>query len=180
MKFELNTMLKNKLIPAILSIALGIVMIIARRAALDLLVKIIGGMIAAGGVAFFVAWFFRPAGEEGRNTSMILGPAVIMIAVGLLMIFFAKTVVDIFPVLMGIVLILNGIGHLTAAGMNGDDRLLLGLLGIVTIALGILLVARPGFMANAVVIWIGAFFVVNGIFDLFMIKRVTGSGGPEA
>ena len=36
-KFELNVFVKNKMIPALLSIALGIVMIIARRAALDLM-----------------------------------------------------------------------------------------------------------------------------------------------
>ena len=177
-KFELNVFVKNKMIPALLSIALGIVMIIARRAALDLMVKIIGGLIVTGGIAFLAYWLFGP-GRNEAPASFFAGPAVVMILVGLALIFFASTVVDIFPMLMGIVLILNGLSHLTAAGMAGQDRFLLGLLGVVTIVLGILIVAKPGFVANAIMIWIGAFFIVNGVFDLLMVKRFTVTGNIE-
>ena len=52
MHFSPRELMKQKLVPAVLSIALGIVIIIARRAALDLLIKIIGGLIIAGGVAY--------------------------------------------------------------------------------------------------------------------------------
>ena len=63
--------------------------------------------------------------------------------------------------------------------MAGQDRFLLGLLGVVTIVLGILIVAKPGFVANAIMIWIGAFFIVNGVFDLLMVKRFTVTGNIE-
>ena len=44
--------------------------------------------------------------------------------------------------------------------------------GIVTIVLGVLIVMRPGIIADAIMIFIGASFLVNGIFDLLMMKRV--------
>ena len=174
MNMDVKTLLKNKIVPALLSIALGIVLIIARRAALDVLIKIIGGLIIAGGLAFVAIWLFKPERLDG-NMKMAIGPAVIMILFGLALIFFTNTVVDIFPILMGVILILNGIGHLTAAGMNQEDRFLIILLGIITIALGVLIVMQPSFVASAIVVWIGVFFIINGLFDLFMIKRVTGS-----
>ena len=57
MENKFRDLLKGKLLPAVLSIVLGIVIIIARRAALDLLVKIVGGLILAGGAV-------APAAEE--------------------------------------------------------------------------------------------------------------------
>ena len=175
-KFELNVYVKNKLIPALLSIALGIVMIITRREAMVLIVKIIGGLIIAGGISFLAYWLFGPGRNENPPASFFVGPAVVMILIGLVLIFFASTVADIFPMLMGIVLILNGLSHLAAAGMAEQDRFLIGLLGVITVALGILIVANPRFVENAIMIWIGAFFIVNGVFDLLMVKRFTVTG----
>jgi len=175
MKPDVSLFMKNKLIPALLSIALGVVLIIARRSALDVMVKITGGLIAAGGVAFILAWLFRRDKMEGTAAPMLVGPALVMILIGLAMIFFSNTVVDIFPIIMGIILILNGLSHLAAAGLYGEDRILIGLLGIITIVLGVLIVAQPDFVANALMVWIGAFFIVNGVFDLFVVKRVSGS-----
>ena len=174
MNFDTKLLMKNKMIPALLSIALGIVLVIARRAALDLLVRIIGGLIIAGGISFIATWLSKPERVEG-DTKIALGSAVIMILMGLALIFLAKTVVNIFPIIMGVVLILNGIGHLTTARMNQENRLLMIILGVVTVVLGILIVMQPGFVANTIVLWIGIFFIINGLFDLFMIKNVTGS-----
>ena len=44
MQVMVKDMMRRKLIPALISIVLGIVIIIARKSAVDLLVKIIGGL----------------------------------------------------------------------------------------------------------------------------------------
>lgn len=177
MKENIRTLMKGKLIPAILSIVLGIVLIIARRAALDLLIRIIGGLIAAGGLAFIIAYFVR--GDSTGKMQLIVGPAVIAIIFGLVLIFCAPAVVDFFPILMGIILILNGLSHLTMASVDDGDRVLMAIMGVIVVIFGVLIVLRPGFVADAIMVFIGAFFIVNGLFDLFIVKRFNDSNIVE-
>ena len=173
MQIMVKEMMRRKLIPALISIVLGIVIIIARKSAVDLLVKIIGGLIIAGGVGFIAMYFARPNPALG-SLKMVLIIAAIMVVIGLLLINYAEQIVDMFPTIMGIVLILNGLSHLTMAGVEPGDRFISVAFGIVTLAFGILIVARPEFIMNALMIYIGIFFVVSGLMDLILIKRLGG------
>ena len=171
MHFSPRELMKQKLVPAVLSIALGIVIIIARRAALDLQIKIIGGLIIAGGVAY-MARYLASQQPEDEGTKMPILPVGIAVVIGLVLILCAGTIVDIFPVIMGVSLILNGLSHLTAAGMDPENRVLACILGVITIVLGVLIVLQPGAIANMVMVFIGAALIVNGLFDLYMVRRV--------
>ncbi len=175
MIYMIRDMMKRKTTAALLSIALGIVIIIARRAALDLLVKIIGGMVITCGLAFIAVYLTRP--DPGRgNLKMVLLMSAFTVLVGLLLIYFAEDVVNFFPTMMGIVLILNGLSHLTTAGVDRENRVLAGLLGVATILFGILIVMQPGFIADAIMVYIGAFFIVNGLMDLVIVRRFLRDG----
>ena len=177
MKENIRTLMKGKLIPAILSIVLGIVLIIARRAALDVLVKIVGILIAVSGVAFIVAYFVR--GDSNARLQLTVGPAAVAVIFGIVLFFCASAVVDFFPILMGIILILNGLSHLTMASVDDGDRVITAIMGVIVIIFGVLIVLRPGFVADAVMVFIGAFFIVNGLFDLFIVKRFNDSNLVE-
>lgn len=170
MENRFRELAKSKTIPALLSIALGIIMIIARRAALDLLVRIIGGIVLTGGLAFLAVSLVRPDIVENAKNNMIM--AALMILAGLILILGAESIVDFFPTLMGILLILNGLSHLAAAGADRENRMFDLLIGIVTMILGVLIVMQPGAIANMVMVFIGASFVANGLFDLFMVRRM--------
>lgn len=177
MKENIRTLMKGKLIPAILSIVLGIVLIVARRAALDVLVKIVGILIAVSGVAFIVAYFVR--GDSNARLQLTVGPAAVAVIFGIVLFFCASAVVDFFPILMGVILILNGLSHLTMASVDEGDRVLTAIMGVVVIIFGVLIVLRPGFVADAIMVFIGAFFIVNGLFDLFIVKRYNDSNLVE-
>ena len=177
MKENIRTLMKGKLIPAILSIVLGIVLIIARRAALDMLVKIVGILIAVAGVAFIIAYFVR--GDSNAKLQLTVGPAAVAVIFGIVLFFCAPAVVDFFPILMGIILILNGLSHLTMASVDDGDRVLTAIMGVIVIIFGVLIVLRPGFVADAIMVFIGAFFIVNGLFDLFIVKRFNDSNLVE-
>lgn len=177
MKENIRTLMKGKLIPAILSIVLGIVLIVARRAALDVLVKIVGVLIAVSGVAFIVAYFVR--GDSNAKLQLTVGPAAVAVIFGIVLFFCASAVVDFFPILMGIILILNGLSHLTVASVDDGDRVITAIMGVIVIIFGVLIVLRPGFVADAVMVFIGAFFIVNGLFDLFIVKRFNDSNLVE-
>ena len=171
LEYRFRELLRNKIMSAVLSIALGIVIIIARRAALDLLVKIIGGLILAGGVAFAAIDLIRP--ETATNLKMDLTVSGLAVLAGIILITCAEGIVDFFPTMMGVFLILNGLSHLAVAGTDSENRILAGILGVAIIILGLLIIMRPGFIADAIMVFIGASFVVNGIFDLVMVKRVS-------
>ena len=175
MKDIIRDLTKNKLAPALLSIALGIIIIVARRAALDLLVKIIGGLVITCGVAF-AASYLTGHGNAGISPQMVIAPCATAVLIGIVLIIFAENVVDFFPTMMGIFLILNGLSHLTEASVDGENRIIVGAMGIVVIIFGLLIVMRPGFVANALMVFIGAFFIINGLFDLFMVKKINGGG----
>ena len=171
MEYRFRELLKNKTVNALLSVALGIVIIIARRAALDLLVKIIGGLILTGGLAYLAINVIRPDTTATLKTDLII--AGLAMLAGVILILCAEGIVDFFPTLMGIFLILNGLSHLGLAGADRENRVLSTVMGVVIIVLGVLIVFRPGIIADAIMIFIGASFLVNGLFDLFMMKRVS-------
>ena len=170
MEYRFRELLKNKTINALVSVALGIIIIIARRAALDLLVKIIGGLVLTGGLAYLAINVIRPDTTPTLKTDLII--AGLAILAGIILITCAEGVVDFFPTLMGIFLILNGLSHLAAAGADKANRVVDAVMGIIIIVLGALIVMRPGIIADAIMIFIGAAFLVNGLFDLFLVKRV--------
>ena len=170
MEYRFKELLKNKTINALVSVALGIIIIIARRAALDLLVKIIGGLVLTGGLAYLAINIIRPDTTPTLKTDLII--AGLAILAGLILIICAEGVVDFFPTLMGIFLILNGLSHLAVAGADKANRIVDAVMGIIIIVLGALIVMRPGIIADAIMIFIGAAFLVNGLFDLFLVKRV--------
>ena len=174
MDYRVKQLVRGKLVPAVLSIVLGIMIIIARRAAVDVLVKVIGGLVIAAGIGFFVIYLTREEKTSG-NLKMVIMCSLVMILAGVLLFVFAPNIVDIFPVIMGVYLILNGLSHMTAGYVDHDNRLIASLMGIVLIALGVLIVLQPAFLVNTIMIFIGAAFIVNGVSDLLMEKKFTGS-----
>lgn len=161
-------LMRGKIVPAVLSIVMGAALILARRAALEVIVKIFGIMIVAGGLGFIALYLFGPAGRDA--TALIAGIAAA--AIGLLMFFYADVVDDFFLTLLGIVLILNGVSNIAGAGVNKEDRVLSAVFGVLVVVLGVLVLLHPGVMEDGLLIYAGIFFVVNGVADLFLLHRM--------
>ena len=167
----MTILLRKKIVPAVLSILLGVVIVLARRAALDMLVRIIGWMVVVSAGALVGVYFARQAREPGSlGITLIVAGLTVMVGLGL--VFGAEIVVDFFPMMMGIFLILNGMSNLVEAFSDPDNRLAAGLAGVLTILFGLLVVTRPGAVADAVMIYIGVFMILNGIFDLVLLHRM--------
>ena len=174
MDYRVRQFLKSKLVPALLSIVLGIVIIIARRAALDLLVRVIGGVVIAAGIGFIVLYLTRQDKEAG-DLPMVLCLAGVTAVIGILLIALAEHVVNIFPTMIGLYLILNGLSHLSAAYANRENRIIVAILGVLVIAMGLMIVLQPGFLVNMLMVFIGASMIVNGVMDLVVLKRIRGA-----
>lgn len=168
---RVRQLMKGKMVPAVVSIVMGIVIILARRAALDLLVKIVGGLVIAGAIGLVIVYLKKEPKVEGEMKYALLFAAVGTLA-GILLISFAANVVDIFPVLIGIYLILNGLSHLGAAYADQENRAFIAVMGVLVLIMGIMIVCRPGFLVDMILVFIGAAMIVNGIMDLLVVRKI--------
>lgn len=167
MNVTLVKLLRNKMIPAFLSVALGLMLIVARRAALDLLVRVIGGMLLAGGVAFVLLYFCGPFRD-----SLQLAAAALAVIAGVFFLTNAEIIVNLFPAIMGIVLILNGMSNLMESAIYRQDRLVTGCMSAIVILCGAIILFHPGAVADAIVLYVGISYVISGVADLIMLHRV--------
>ena len=157
---------RNKFIIALLSICFGIYLIAARRHAVEGIIRI-GGYISIGAaVAYLLYYFF------GNNRDEIqLGYAVIYGVIGLLALLLAPTMINVFEIAVGIILILAGVGNLTAAREAGLP-LYSKVIPIVTIVIGVLVVFHPGSIMNIVTLLAGIALVINGLNELDIARRI--------
>jgi len=163
-------LLRSKMVPAFLSVVLGIVLIIARRSALDLLVRVIGYMLLIGAAAFVGMYLFGPH----RDPAQIM-EAILALIVGFIFVTRSRSVVNFFPIIMGIALILNALSNLTEAMAYPENRMFSGFMSLLVLIFGILILTHPGAMANALVPYVGIFYQNNGILDLIMLHRIKTS-----
>ena len=162
-------LLRAKLVPALLSIVFGIVLIIARRSAVEIAVKIAAGMLVACGIGCLLMYLFAPVRE-----SMQLVVGGFLAAVGLLAWFNTDLVVDLFPILTGITLILNGLSNfapLTSPGENAGTSMIV-VFSVMMILGGLFIIFHRGAAIDVLMIYMGVIFIVNGILDLVLLHRV--------
>jgi len=164
-------LLKGKIVPAVGSILLGIALVFARRSGFDLLVRIAGWLFIAGGVGYMLNYLFRKD-REGYTIGMALSAALMAVVIGALLVYYAEDVVNFFPILMGLALVLNGLSNLTAARFYLGSRVIISLMSLLLIVCGVLVMTHPGNMVNALAVYMGIFLVINGIFDLFMLWKI--------
>ena len=167
MNETLKRLLRSKFVPALMSVMLGIVLIIARRSALTLLVQIIAVMLFIGAAGCITLFFFGPVRDV---TQIYLGAFLAII--GILVYSNAEGLTYVFPIIMGVMLMLNGLGNLGQAFAPPERDIIGAVLAGLVILFGILILFHPGTMADAIVMYIGIFYVLNGLFDLFMLHRI--------
>ena len=88
------------------------------------------------------------------------------------MVLLCGTILNIFPVIVGILLILNGCTALLQTWNDPNTPLYSKLLSVLVAVMGVLLVIHPGRIADAIVFCVGAAFFVNGISGLLMNSRI--------
>ena len=174
MEYRVKQLLNSKLVPALLSVVLGIVIIIARRAALDVLVPVIGALVIGSGAGFVLLYLTRPNKEAG-NLKMVLTLAALAVLTGIVLISFAGHVAEFFPIIVGLALVLNGLSHMAAAWSDPDSRLIVAAAGLAPVVAGIFIILQPGFIASMFMVFVGAAMIVNGLTDLLVVKTVRGA-----
>lgn len=164
----IKRLLRGKLAPAIASVLFGVAMIIARRSAMDVMIRIAAVFIGVCGLGILLTYLFGPVKD-----SMQLGFAFIMIAIGVLCWFLTPYLIDIFPIMTGIVLILNGMSNLaTLRTEDNAGTFLIVLFSILMIAGGLFIVFHPAAVEDLLMVYIGVGYILNGILDLILLYRM--------
>lgn len=160
---------RTKLVPAVISIAFGIALIIARSAAMEVVVKITAGMLIACGVGCVLMFLFAPVKE-----SMQLAIGGLAAAIGFLVWFNSDFVVRLFPILTGIYLVLNGLSNLAPLSMPDENagRGLIILFSVLMFIAGLFIIFHPAAVEDTLMLIVGISYVVNGILDLILLHRV--------
>ena len=157
---------RNKTILAIASIVIGVFMMIRRGSMVADLLKIVGYLLLAAGAAYLIFYFI------GKNREGVrLGYAAVAAIAGLVLILRPYSVLSIFPILAGAVLVINGISNLIQASQGEGAPSYSRIVAIVIIIIGALLIFRPFRIWDALVFIMGAALVLNGLADLDIIRR---------
>ncbi|MDO5549164.1 MAG: DUF308 domain-containing protein [Eubacteriales bacterium] len=174
--FETFRRLRRHMISAIiLFFLLGIALVGWPGLFLQFACYIIGAVLIAFGVITLLGEFRMP-----DKSVLTLGFGVIVAAVGIVVITNPQMVSSIIPVVFGMILFLDGISNVYhALGLRRIEAGRWGVmlvLGIVTVALGALILLHPYGTAEMAFRVIGAALVYNALSDLFLVMQVSRAG----
>jgi len=178
-------------INGVLSLAFGVVILVWPGISLYALVILFGAFSLASGIVGLAA-AIRGKSMQGRGWLVVSSLA--SIAVGVLVFLWTGMsalallyVIGAYAVMLGIIAIGGGFW----LPLNGGDRALLALSGLVSILFGIVMFAKPGDGALVLLALIAAFALVRGISELVVafgwkrllesdLKRAVESARPKA
>jgi uncharacterized membrane protein HdeD (DUF308 family) len=170
-----------------LSIALGIAIIVWPSISLYALVLLVGAYALVRGVIGLGAAF---SGAIGNGRGWLIVSSLAGIAVGVLVFLWTGMsalallyVIASYAIVLGIV----AIGGAFWLPLDGGDSVLLALTGFVSILFGIVMFAKPGDGALALLALIAAYALISGIAELTvaiggkrLFDRTVGSYQPQA
>lgn len=164
----------NRIIFSLGAIALGIILMVWPSTSLIILAKVIGVVLAAGGIIMALMCIAQQ-GAVSRTYKLIM--AAIMLICGVVIYLHPGDLVSLIPIVMGILVLISGIVNLgetfTLTRQSYGKWWVSLLLAVATIALGIILITRAFGVASAVTRIAGFVLVFDGISDLWVISRIS-------
>jgi uncharacterized membrane protein HdeD (DUF308 family) len=153
---------------AILTIAVGVVLIMFPGTAMDITIKIIGAILVVAGVTGVVL----AIRGQGAYQVYTMGGAVVSIVGGVICLVQPGIIKSILPLIMGIVILMTGllnIANAFSAKRAGASKWLVSLiLAIITVICGVVILLNLNGTADLLVCIIGVVFVYNGVSMLIM------------
>ncbi len=116
-----------------------------------------------------------------KNAGMAMVVGVLLLITGFLAIGSPLVAGLSVSVFVGVMLLISGIAQLLLAFKAGSfgKGLLTSIVGIVTVVVGLLMISRPGVGLASLTLFLAAYFLITGIFEImsaFQIKPAKGWG----
>ncbi len=174
MKSLLREQRRSSIAAAIITILVGVLTVFWPNRSVNLMCMLLGTAILVTGVIYIAGWFSRR--REGAPVFFVL-PGVILLALGLWLITRPDSVVRLIQYIFGAVLIFHGLVDLQSAVAlmrQSVERWWLDfVLTVLTIVLGVVILANPFGTFSALVMLIGVSLIFDGASDLYLIWRLS-------
>ena len=109
--------------------------------------------------------------QLGRHWGWVFGYGVLTLIAGVAVLAWPGETLLVIAVLFGIQLIVSGIFRFVAAlasdDLTGGTRVLLALLGVLSIIIGLWAVRHAVLTLVALIVFLGIFWVINGLIEIF-------------
>lgn len=177
MKEALGKIRVSYLLASLLYIALGLLILLQPALTGQILCLLFGGILLLYGAITIISFLAHQGRTRGYGFELAAG--VVAAALGILFLANPAFVLSVFPVVLGLYIIVDAFLNLSRAAelhRMGYGRWWVALLlSLVAMALGVLIFLRPLFLADFIVRIIGGVLIYNGLSDLwsiFMLGRV--------
>ena len=171
----LKRMKTNALLSAVLYALLGLVLLVWPALSASLLCLALGLVLVLCGLSNIFVFLRSRDGSLYAALHLITG--VVLAAVGIWLMARPTLVTVVIPRIVGVLICFHGFSDVSDAmtiRKNGSSRwTAAGLLGLVTLVLGVVLVICPFKAFTTVVRLLGAFLLYDGISDLWITGQVS-------
>ncbi len=165
------------LLAAILYIGFGLVLLIWPETTGNVICIFFGLILLVYGAITIISFFMHDSRQGAYRFELILG--IVAAALGLLFLVKPEFVLSIFPVILGIYIVIDAGLNLRRAlelrHMEYSRWWIALTLSLIAMAMGVLILFRPLFIADFITMLIGGVLIYNGLSDLwsiFMLGRV--------
>lgn len=174
MKSILREQWGSSTLAALVTIALGFVLVLWPDRSVSLMCSILGGALLVFGILYVFACVARRG--KNRAPAFFLIPGAVLAGLGVWLLISAESVIALIQYVFGAVIIFHGIVDLQAAlalvGYRAKKWWLDLLLSLVTLALGLVILVNPLGSFGPLVSLIGCALVYDGFTDLWLILRL--------
>ncbi|MCM1263211.1 MAG: DUF308 domain-containing protein [Butyrivibrio sp.] len=165
----------NAIVSALMCIILGIILVVWPGRTVRTVCMIIGFVLVVSGVNRLCTFIFGKDNSIYSRMNLITG--VIVLLIGAWILFRPDQIIELIPILVGIIVIIHGINDLqqtvTLCQNKYDKWWIALLLGIITVGFGVLLIFNPFAAVETLIIFIGVFLIYDGVSDIWIVSRVS-------
>lgn len=109
--------------------------------------------------------------QVGRHWGWVLAYGILTLLAGIAVLAWPSETLLVIAVLFGVQLIISGIfrfvGALASDDLTGGTRVMLALLGVLSIIIGLWAVRHAVLTLIALIVFLGIFWVINGLIEIF-------------
>ena len=163
----------NPLFMGLIMIVLGVILVVYSGQAMATILRITAvGFLVFGTVG--ILGFFLGKDDDKKSIPKLFVYAIEVLA-GLIALINPQFIMDIYPIAMGIIIAIDGLGNLFQAlsmkKQEGKPWKAMLLLSVITILLGIVIICNPFSTLNVLTIVIGVVLVYDGLTKVIAVVK---------
>ena len=177
MKEKIKSFRLNITIPALFTIAIGVLLLIFPEESLVTIARIIAAVIILSGAFIVVNQIY----ERGFNNALGIAVGVILALIGIWLFSDPYKIVSSIPIAIGVILVIHGVQDLTmaieAARAHASNSWIAFVLALFNIFLGIICIADAFNIVSLATRIIGFMLIWDGITDFGIVHSVRKATG---